>query len=223
MGGQQAGLSFCWWNLYNFAHFDASRASERRWPKRAEDFEAKRDRILSTLQELGAGGFPDLLAICEVTREAASELASRMSPAFDAAFAPTYPRDDGFQVAVLYRKGVGFSADTPLLPFADLDVSEETRPMIPVRYTRAGQVIPFMACHWTSFGNANSRPARRKLADYVRGDTYDFLDPDTSGTPSTRHAVILGDLNEEPASHVFEEHLIAARDHASGRRAGPPA
>src|SRR3954470_21393343 len=117
MAGQQATLSFCWWNLHNFAHFDASRASERRWPKRAEDFEAKRDRILSTLQELGADGFPDLFAICEVTREAASELTSRMSPAFDVAFAPTYPRDDGFQVAVLYREGVGFSADTPLLPF----------------------------------------------------------------------------------------------------------
>jgi endonuclease/exonuclease/phosphatase family metal-dependent hydrolase len=218
MAGQQAALSFCWWNLHNFAHFDASRASESRWPKRAEDFEAKRDRILTTLQEWFEGIFPDLLAVCEVTREAASELAGRMSPAFDVAVAPLYPRDDGFQVAVIYRKGVGFSADLPLLPFEDLDVSEETRPMIPVQYTQAGQVIRFVACHWTSFDNARSRATRVRLADYLRGNTYEFLQPNTSGSPSNRHIVILGDLNEEPTAPVFEEHLVAARDHASGRQ-----
>src|SRR5437868_13822226 len=98
MAGQQATLSFCWWNLHDFAHFDAGRASEHRWPKRAEDFEVKRDRILATLKELFAGGFPDLLAVSEVTREGASELAGRMSPAFDVAFAPPYPRHDRFQV-----------------------------------------------------------------------------------------------------------------------------
>jgi endonuclease/exonuclease/phosphatase family metal-dependent hydrolase len=219
MAGQQTTISFCWWNLHNFAHFDAGRASEPRWPKRAEDFEGKRDRILATLKELFAGGFPDLLAVCEVTREGASELAGRMSPTFDAAFAPPYPRDDGFQVAVIYRRGVGFVADTPLLSFEELDVSEETRPMIPVRYTQAGQVIRFVACHWTSFDIARSRATRVKLADYLRGDTYEFLQPKTSGAPSNRHIVILGDLNEEPTSPVFEEHLAAARDHASGRQA----
>ncbi len=164
MAEQQAVLSFCWWNLRDFAHFDASRASERRWPKRAEDFQAKRDRILATLRELFAGGYPDLLAVCEATREAASELGGRMSPAFDVAVAPTYPRDDGFQVAVLYRKSIGFSADLPLLPFEDLDVSEETRPMIPVRYSQAGHVIRFVACHWTSFDNSRSgQPGRNWL------------------------------------------------------------
>lgn len=219
MAASQAALSFCWWNLHDFAHFDASRASERRWPKRAEDFEAKRGRILATLKELFAGGFPDLLAVCEVTREAVTELGARMSPACEVVVAPPYPHDDGFQVAVICRKGAGFSADSPLLPFEDLDVSEETRPMIPVRYTQAGQVIRFVACHWTSFGTARSRATRVKLADYLRGDTYDFLQPKTSGAPSNRHTVILGDLNEEPASPVFEEHLAAARDHASGRQA----
>ena len=219
LAGKPVSLSFCWWNLHDFAHFDAGRASERRWPKRAVDFEAKRDRILETLQELFAGDFPDLLAVCEITREAASELGGRMSPAFAVAVAPTYPHDDGFQVAVIYRKGVGFSVDPPLLPFEDLDVSEETRPMIPVRYTQAGQVIRFVACHWTSFENARSLATRRKLADYLRGDTYDFLQPNTSGAPSNRHTVILGDLNEEPTSPVFEEHLASARDHASGRQA----
>lgn len=40
------------------------------------------------------------------------------------------------------------------------------------------------------------------------------------GALANRHTVILGDLNEEPTSRVFEkEYLPAARDHASGRQA----
>jgi endonuclease/exonuclease/phosphatase family metal-dependent hydrolase len=58
-----------------------------------------------------------------------------------------------------------------------------------------------------------------RLADYLRGDTYEFLQAHGSGAFAERHTVILGDLNEEPTSHVFEEHLTAARDHASGRQA----
>lgn len=220
MTGSQATLSFCWWNLHDFAHFDASRASERRWPKRREDFEGKRDRILTTFQQMYAGGFPDLLAVCEVTREAAADLVSRMPPAFEVAVAPTYPHDDGFQVAVIHRQGIGFATDSPLLPFEELDVPEEIRPMIPVRFTHGGQIIRFVACHWTSFGNLHAQTTRRKLADYLRGDTYEFLQPQTVGGPSQRHTVILGDLNEEPTAPVFEfeANLAAARDHTSGRQ-----
>lgn len=219
MVGQQGALSFCWWNLHDFAHFDASRAKGVRWPNRASDFEGKRDRILATLQELFAGGFPDLLAVCEITREAASELSVRMSSAYDVAVAPTYPFDDGFQVAVIYRKGVGFSPEPPLLSREFLDVSEETRPMIPVQHTQGGSAIRFVACHWTSFDTPPARSARRKLADYVRADTYEFLHPQTPSGASDRHTVILGDLNEEPSSLLFEEHLTATRDHAYGREA----
>lgn len=169
MTGQRAALSFCWWNLCDLAHFEAVNASKPRWPKRAKDFETKRDRILTTLQELFAGGFPDLLAVCEITREAASDVAGRMSPGFGVAVAPTYDRDDGFQVAVIYRKGLGFSPDPPLLPFEVLDVSEETRPMIPIRFERAGQIIRFVACHWTSWDTARSEATRQILAAYLRG------------------------------------------------------
>jgi endonuclease/exonuclease/phosphatase family metal-dependent hydrolase len=165
------------------------------------------------------GGFPDLLAVCEITREAAAELSQRMGPGFEVAVAPPYRHDDGFQVAVIFRSGMGFSADLPLMSAEELDVSEETRPMIPVRFTRSGQVIRFTACHWTSFDNPRARSARRKQADYVRGDTYEFLQPKTSSTPSDRHTIILGDLNEEPTSPLFEEHLEASRDHSSGRQA----
>ncbi len=216
MNGPQDSLSFCWWNLHDFSHFDAKRASDPRRPKREIDFAAKRDRILSALREMFAGGFPDLLAVCEITREAAAELRSLMSPAFDLSYAPPYPHDDGFQVAVFFRRDIGFSADVPLVSAEELDVSEETRPMIPVRFSRGGQVIRFIACHWTSFDKPQSRSTRRKLAEYLKGNTYDFLQPNTS-TPLPHHTVILGDLNEEPTSDIFEEDLLAVRDHDSSR------
>jgi endonuclease/exonuclease/phosphatase family metal-dependent hydrolase len=218
MNEPQDALSFCWWNLHDFAHFDAERASDRRWPKREIDFTTERDRILAALREMFAGKYPDLLAICEVTREAAVALCGLMSPAFDLSVAPRYPHDDGFQVAVLFRRGAGFSADLPLLSAQELDVSEETRPMIPVRFTRGAQVIRFVACHWTSFDNLHSRTTRRKLAEHLKGDTYEFLQPNAS-PPLPRHTVILGDLNEEPTSDIFEGHLSTERDHDSSRSA----
>jgi hypothetical protein len=81
MAGQQTALSFCWWNLHDFAHFDANRASGERWPKRAEDFEAKRDRILATLQELFAGGFLVALEVNNATNSrAAATLRTEVFP-----------------------------------------------------------------------------------------------------------------------------------------------
>src|SRR5262245_33777610 len=74
MAGQPRFLNFAWWNLHNFAHFDAAQASDPRWPKLHAYDEAKRDRILAALHELFGQQFPDLLAVCEVTREAAKDL-----------------------------------------------------------------------------------------------------------------------------------------------------
>jgi hypothetical protein len=78
--GATRDLTFCWWNVHNFAHHDADRTSKPRWPKRAEDYAAKRDRLLAAFGELFVGGFPDLLALCEATREAARDLV-RLLPA----------------------------------------------------------------------------------------------------------------------------------------------
>ena len=221
MSRQQSELSFCWWNLNSFAHFDENSSLVRRWPKQPENFEAKRDRILAALREIFSGGLPDLLAVCEVTREAAFELARLMSPTYDVAVVPAYPKDDGFQVAIIYRSAIGFEAEDPLLAYENLDVAEETRPMIRVKFTQEGQVIRFVACHWTSFDNIHSETTRERLADYLRKDTYQFLRPDGSHIRGDRHIVILGDLNEEPTSRLFEfdaNHLAAFRDHHSGRR-----
>src|SRR5438067_761948 len=52
MNGQPRVLLFGWWNLHDFAHYDATRSSANRWPKQHADYEAKRDRILQALREV---------------------------------------------------------------------------------------------------------------------------------------------------------------------------
>jgi endonuclease/exonuclease/phosphatase family metal-dependent hydrolase len=217
MPGQQRVLSFLWWNLHNFAHFDGAKISAPRWPKQLSDFETKKVRILSALHEMFGSEFPDLLAVCEITREAAKDLAGKL-PGFEVVVPPHYPRDDGFQVAVFFRSGFGFTPEPPILPFEREDVTEETRPMIPVHFELPGHVIRFVACHWTSFDMETSRVSRERLADVLRRDTHEFLHPEASQTALLRHVVILGDLNAEPMSPIFEERLIGSRDRASSQR-----
>ena len=79
MTGPPRVLSFVWWNLHNFAHFDIAKISHERWPKSQKDYDAKRDRILEALREVFGKRNPHLLAFCEITREAAQDLASSIS------------------------------------------------------------------------------------------------------------------------------------------------
>jgi endonuclease/exonuclease/phosphatase family metal-dependent hydrolase len=215
MNGQPGFLTFAWWNLHDFAHHNAVRSSDPRWPKRHEDYEAKRNRILAAFQEVFGKEYPDLIAVCEITREAAQDLAARLPGGFGVTVSPPYPHDDGFQVAVFYRAGVGFSAELPLIPTDQEDVAEGTRPMVPVHFTFPGHAIRFVACHWTAFDTDTSRLARERLVDVLRRDTHAFLEPEVPKPGLTRHVVVLGDLNEEPMATVFEHRLIGRRDRES--------
>ena len=76
-----------------------------------------------------------------------------------------------------------------------------------------------MACHWTAFDKVSSRVARQRLADVLRRDSYEFLNPAVPTPGLTRHVVIVGDLNEEPMAHVFRDSLIGCRDRESSRHA----
>jgi endonuclease/exonuclease/phosphatase family metal-dependent hydrolase len=214
MDGQLPSLTFAWWNLHNFAHFDPERTSDRRWPTQPEHYESKRERVRVAFDELFGDRIPDLLGVCEITREAAEDLAAGLLPGFNIATAPTYPRGDAFQVAVFYRSDAGFSFETPVLP-ADADLPARTRPMIPIHLIIKGHVIRFVACHWTGLDEATSRLSRERLADALRRDSYAFLHPDVPTPGLARHIIVVGDLNEEPMSSVFEGGLIGGRDRAS--------
>ncbi len=215
MDGRLGSLSFCWWNLHDFAHYDSARTSDPRWPKQLVHYHAKRERILAAFHEVFGNRIPDLLAVCEITREAALDLVAGLPPGFNLTVPPTYPHDDGFQVAVFYRSDIGFSSEPPLIPTDSEDVAEGTRPMVPVHLTLQSHVIRFVACHWTAFDTATSRLTRERLADALRRDIHAFLEPEVPKPGITRHVVIIGDLNEEPMSAVFEHRLIGRRDRES--------
>ena len=83
MNGPRGSLTFSWWNLHDFAHYDAARSSDPRWPKSHAHYEAKKGRILAAFQELFGSQFPDLLAVCEITREAAQDLVAGLPPGFN--------------------------------------------------------------------------------------------------------------------------------------------
>jgi len=208
-------LNFLWWNLHNFAHHDPRQYSNRRWPKQAADFEAKRDRILVAFAELFGNSYPELLAVCEITREAAQELASKLPAEYKVAISPRYSRDDGFQVAVFYRSGIGITVEPPILPADVEDVADGTRPMLPVHFTFEEHVVRFVACHWTGFDGESSEDSRERLADVLRRDTHSFLNPDVPKPGQSRHVVVMGDLNEEPMAKVFVRKLIGRRDRES--------
>lgn len=170
MAADSPRLTFAWWNLHDFAHYDRAKISDPRWPKRLEDYEAKRQRIVTVLDQVFANEELQLLAACEITPEAASDLAAMLPGSFDLALPPAYHRDP-FQVAVFFRRNSGFTPELPLLPSETEDVTEETRPMIPVHFSMPGHVIRFVACHWISFDLPSSRLARERLADFLRANT----------------------------------------------------
>lgn len=217
MAGQQRHLRFAWWNLHNFAHYDPDRRIDPRRLKSQAAYDLKRGRVLAALHELFASDYPDVLAVCEITRAAAVDLRSQLPGDYTLTIAPTDSRDDRFQVAVFARSPAGFTSEPPLLP-ADIDVPEEARPMPVVHYPLPGHLIRFVACHWTGLGEDTSGEHRGRLADFLRGNTYEFLYPEVERTGTVRHVVILGDLNEEPFAPLFEHRLSGARDRASSRR-----
>jgi endonuclease/exonuclease/phosphatase family metal-dependent hydrolase len=218
-GGREMGasrfLTFAWWNLHDFAHYDPLRAVHKRWPKEPARYEAKRDRILAAFAELFFDGYPDLLAVCEITYEAAEDLASRLPSGYSIAAPQPRMQFDGFQVVVFFRNGIGLTRELPLIPTDTEDVPQGTRPMIPVHLTIKGHVIRFIACHWTAIDSSNV--TRERLADVLKRNVYDFLEPEVPVAGQARHVIVLGDLNEEPMSALFEERLLGMRGRSSTR------
>lgn len=212
-------ISFCWWNLHNFAHFDRSKTGHKRWPKSRKAYERKRDRIIEALQQLFKTSYPHLLAVCEITRAAARDLAVRLPPGYLVALPTVSSYNDGFHVAVFYLPGMGFTSEVPIIPSDHEDVRAGTRQMIPVHLKLHGHLVRFVACHWTAFDNHSTRVIRQRLADVLRRDCHEFLEPAVPTPGLARHVVILGDLNEEPTTDLFRERLLGFRDRESSRSA----
>jgi hypothetical protein len=199
-------------------HQAGPRPGGPRRPDHQADFDTKRDRVRAALAALfDVGGWPDLLATCEITRPAAQQLLAVLPQGYQVAV-PTLPGvgDRAFQVAVFYRGGWGVTPEPLLIPTELEDVAEGTRPMVPLRLAVRGHVIRFIACHWTGFDTDTSQIARERLADAVRRDCFTFLRPAVPTPGVRRHVVVVGDLNDEPSARVFGRgRLEGYRDRAS--------
>jgi endonuclease/exonuclease/phosphatase family metal-dependent hydrolase len=211
-GTADRSLRFVWWNVADFAHFDEGRAEEVRWPVRPEEYEEKCKRVDGVLRGLMEHGRPDVVALAEVTRQAAQDLRDRMFEGFEVHSLDTgLPRAE-FQVAVLFDPRVAVSPGLLIVPH----VPRGTRPMAVLEVPWSGHRLRVYACHWRNrFDKDEGQPVRDRQAEELGGAIYDFLHQEQA---EGRHVLILGDLNEEPFTPLFEQRLHATRDRATSRR-----
>jgi endonuclease/exonuclease/phosphatase family metal-dependent hydrolase len=205
-------LRFCWWNLQDFAHFDANRVGQDRWPVSVDHYQEKRRRVEAAFDAMFGSNLPDVIGLCEITKKVAMELQKRKFP--DHQLILLEPREtEEFQVVLLIRRNASLSRRPSLHGH---DVPERTRPMCVALFEEPTVSILFVACHWAAFDDKQTADYRRRCADTLRGGIYDFLNPRLP--PATpRHALVIGDLNVEPFDDLFEVTLSASRDHDHAR------
>jgi endonuclease/exonuclease/phosphatase family metal-dependent hydrolase len=208
-----SSLGFLWWNLQSFAHYDSDRAGEKQWPLVPEAYAAKMDRVAGALKELCTPEQPAVIALAETTERAVIDLRERIFPTFQVLSLDQLSRSE-LQVAFLYNPEAGsFDPQPPLvLPLAP----RGTRPMAVLDYRFSKHRIRIIACHWTARFEKTAEWVRGDLARYLNGEIYRFL-RSQPGEEESRHALVLGDLNEEPYG-LLEERLFAYRDRAHARR-----
>lgn len=199
-------LRFAWWNVQSFAHFDPNRVREERWPQSRAEYDAKCARVDAALRELIEQHPPDVLGLCEITEQAAKDLRQRLFPNFRLVF-PTSA--ESFQVAVFTRDRFGFRESHSLRPER---VPRTNREMPVVDYRGVSDHIRLIFCHWTAYGES-SQTYRDRAAEAVTERVYKFL-REPGEAKLARHAVVIGDLNEEPFGDLFGERLFASRDRA---------
>lgn len=207
-------LNFIWWNAYNFAHFDIKRAGKPRWPASPAEFDEKLRRVEMVLTAVNQDTPLQLIALAEVTDEAAIAIRDRLFPGFKVFSVDSLIHETSdFHVAIIYNPSVGFGEEDILIPS---NIPRTTRPMATVAFRAATHLIRFYACHWTARFDENSARSRIMSAAYLNEQIYDFLHPAVA--QGARHVVILGDLNEEPYGNPIDNHIFSHRDRAYSKR-----
>lgn len=205
-------LRFIWWNVQDFAHFDISRVHEKRWPKSKEEYAEKAERVQTVLRMLSREDLPHLVALGEITHEAAGELRDALFPTFAVHTFSSLYLESGFRIAVLYDRSVGFGNEDFTVAS---NLPNSTRPMVVLDYRSNSHAIRFYFCHWTGRLDKSSKKWRRETAAHLNREIYTFLHPEAL-VKESRHAVVLGDLNEEPYG-MLETWLYASRNRAPSR------
>lgn len=206
-------LRFAWWNVQDLAHFDVNRVGNKRWPSSIHAYREKMRRLENVLRNLSENDrLPQLLAFAEITDQAAHDLRDRLDPAYRVHSLAGLCAQPNFHVAVLYDPTAGFSNEDFI---SVSNVPGPTRPMATLDLASNGASIRFFLCHWTARFEENSQKWREICALSLSDAVYDYLRGPTAD--SDRHAVILGDLNEEPYG-LPQRWLYAYRDRAPSTR-----
>ncbi len=199
---------FVWWNVQSFGHYEDAWVTDPRLPRSPAEYAAKRERVAAVLRQLNAQEQLDLIALAEITSEAALDLRQTVCPDFEVFAIDSY--FDGrptFQVALLYNPRAGRCNEDLFIP---VDVSEASRAMAILDFAGPDDVLRTYACHFTSqMGGEISARNRSEMARQLNRQVYDFLRGSVG--QRARHVLILGDLNEEPFG-MIEEDLFARRD-----------
>lgn len=203
-------LGIMWWNANNFFHFRPEEAKSReqsRWPQSREEYQEKCSRVDAALLEFFAiDGPPRILALGEITREAATQLRDRILPDYRVLSLDVMPSEPTSQVAALYAPDdalIQFSEQPPLVPPR---TTRATRPMGVIDAKTNGHIIRFVICHWTARMDEDaSKKLRYRTADFLSGECFDF----TQLNPKKNHVAIIGDFNEDP----FEDGLATLNAH----------
>ena len=176
--------------------------------RRAFDEKRRRVGAVLTAGKQHLGGL-ELIGLCEVTRRAADCLRDE--------FFEGYRVFGGggdevcFEAVWLAAPGLSVQLQPPILA---PDLPRHTRAMPVLDFLIRQTRIRFVACHWPPFEEA--RRNRERIGEHLNHDLYDFLvAPGEAGV--TRHAVVRGDLNDEPFS-TPRTHMHADRARRAARR-----
>ncbi len=190
---------FVWWNVGGLAHYDPERAGEDRWPRSADALQLQMQRVSAVLKEISRPNPPTLIALCEVTRDAAVALRNQLWPDHQV-YSLDLLEQSVHHVAIIFPRGPSFSKPNRIT--VD-DGPRGTRAMAFVDFICPGHRLRIFACHWTARFHEKSQTIREESASALNHAIYDFLhDGRTQGVQ--RHAMVLGDLNEEPFDRVME-------------------
>src|SRR5665213_1102579 len=127
IGNELRPVRFLWWNVHDFAHYEESKRRLKGWPKTPAAYEEKRSRIRAVLDAANAKyGKIDVIALCELTRVAATELRDLALPEYRILSLDNIPKNPDFHVAILYPPTLDYERAGL---FAAVGVPPSTRPM----------------------------------------------------------------------------------------------
>jgi endonuclease/exonuclease/phosphatase family metal-dependent hydrolase len=222
MGGDVKDPNFfglAWWNVNNYLHFrpeETGKGKSSRWPRTRNEYEEKSRRVDAALDELfRVAGTPQVLALGEISSQAAHDLRSRLLPSYKVLSLDVASAKPTAQIAVLYTddsSSISFKEQPPIVVPRTLST---TRPMAVLDANFKDQTIRIIVCHWQArMDEKGSRLGRERAADYLSSEIFDFV----RARPGKNHIAIIGDFNEEPYEGAFER-LNAHRDRGRSLRA----